>query len=159
MSQSLSFTGSNSVFHWKLEARWMERVQQVMCEGPAEPENPVCPEEALPKGGGRPAFALPGEHTHASSILQQPCLPSRVEPRALVSGNWERLRVIGLVPRGKWGWQKISASQEALSYIHLHGNHTELMWWGILISFFSDSYVTFSLGILRSPETRVLGVM
>lgn len=79
----------------------MERVQQVMCKGPAEPENPVCPEEAFPKGGGRAAFALPGEHTHASSSLQQPCLSSRVEPRALVSGNWERLRVIGLVPHGK----------------------------------------------------------
>ncbi|GAB5582502.1 A disintegrin and metalloproteinase with thrombospondin motifs 18 [Prionailurus iriomotensis] len=34
-----------------LEARRMEHVQQVMCRGPAEQEDPVCPEEAVPEGG------------------------------------------------------------------------------------------------------------
>ena len=65
----------------------MERVQQVMCGGPAEPEGPVCPEEALPEGGSGIAFSLPSEHTHSGSSLQQPWLPSRMEPWALVSGK------------------------------------------------------------------------
>lgn len=69
----------------------MECVQQVMCGGPAEPEDPVCAEEALPKGGGGAAFSLPREHTHSGSSLQHPHLPSRLEPWALVPGNQEGL--------------------------------------------------------------------
>lgn len=68
-----------------LEARRLERVQQAMCGGPAEPENPVCAEEALPEGGRGGALPLPSEHTHSGPGLQQPRLPPRVEPRALVS--------------------------------------------------------------------------
>ena len=63
----------------------MERLQQVVCGRPAEPEGAVRPEEALPEGGGGPALSLPGEHTQSGSSLQQPCLPSGMEPWALVS--------------------------------------------------------------------------
>lgn len=69
----------------------MERLQQVMRGRPAEPEGAVRPEEALPEGGGRPALSLPGEHAHSGSSLQQPSLPSGMEPWALVSGKWELL--------------------------------------------------------------------
>lgn len=79
----------------------MECVQPAVCGGPAEPESPVCAEEALPEGGGSVAFPLSSEHTHPSSSLQQPRLPTGVEPRALVSGNWARPRVLGPVPHGQ----------------------------------------------------------
>lgn len=72
----------------------MERVQQVVCRGPAEPEDPVHAEEAFPKGGSRAALPVPGEHTHTGSRLQQPALPARVEPRALVSGNLKGLSLL-----------------------------------------------------------------
>jgi hypothetical protein len=65
----------------------MERVQQVVCWGPAEPKDPVCAEEALPKGRGSGAFPLPSEHTHSGSSVQQPSLSSRVESWALVTGK------------------------------------------------------------------------
>lgn len=101
MSQSLGFIGSHFAFHWQLEARRLERVQQAVRGGPAEPENPVCAEEALPEGGGGAALPLPREHSHSGPGVQQPRLPPRVEPRALVSGNGVRLRAVGLVPHGK----------------------------------------------------------
>ena len=66
-------------------------VKVVVCGRPAEPEGAMHPEEALPGGGGGPALSLPGEHAHSGSSLQQPCLPSGMEPWALVSGKWELL--------------------------------------------------------------------
>ena len=79
------------VLHWKLDARWMEYMQQVLCWRPAEPKDPVCAKEALPKGGSSVAFSLSSEHTHSGPSLQQPCLPSRMEPWTLVSGNRRKL--------------------------------------------------------------------
>lgn len=81
----------------------MERLQQVLCGRPAEPEGAVHPEEALPGGGGGPALSLPGEHAHSGSSLQQPCLPSGMEPWALVSGKWELLESRVLFPGKKEG--------------------------------------------------------
>lgn len=101
MSQSLRSIGSNFAFHWQLEARRLERVQQAVCGGPAEPEDPVCTEAALPEGGGGGALPLPREHAHSGPGLQQPRLPPGVEPRALVSGNRVRHGATGLVPQEK----------------------------------------------------------
>lgn len=66
-------------------------MQQVLCRGPADPEDTVRTEEALPEGGSRAAFSLPSEHAHSGSSVQQPRLPSRVESRALVSGTKAQL--------------------------------------------------------------------
>lgn len=105
------FTEGNFVFRWKLAARWMERMQQVVCRGPAEPEGAVRAEEALPKGGGGAALSLPSEHAHPGPSLQQPGLPSRMEPWALVTGKtWGQtwslscspsLMQVSLLPRGR----------------------------------------------------------
>lgn len=84
----------------------MERVQPVMRGGPAEQEDPVCPEEAVPEGGSGAALPVPGEHTHSGASLQQPCLPPGMEPWALVSGERARGGVMSLVPRGQRRWQK-----------------------------------------------------
>ena len=125
MIQSLSFPGSNPVSPWKLEARRVERLQQVVRGRPAEPEGAVRPEEALPEGGGGPALSLPGEHAHSGSSLQQPCLPSGMEPWALVSGKWELLEPWVMFPMEKEGDKNtcgVSASPpEDLSCLHLHG--------------------------------------
>lgn len=96
----------------------MERVQQVMCGGPAEQEDPVCPEEAVPEGGSSVTFSLPSEHAHSGASLQQSCLPSRMEPWTLVSGKWARIGVMSLVSCGQRKWQKQGCwlPQEALSF-------------------------------------------
>lgn len=75
------------VLLWKLDARWMEYMQQVLCWRPAEPKDPVCAKETLPEGGSSIAFSVSSEHTHSGPSLQQPRLPSRMEPWTLVSGN------------------------------------------------------------------------
>lgn len=106
----------------------MERLQQVVCGRPAEPEGAVRPEEALPEGGGGPALSLPGEHTHSGSSLQQPCLPSGMEPWALVSGKWEllgkrretKIQVVSLLPPR--GSQLFIPSWESHSHVNGHFN-------------------------------------
>lgn len=121
---------------WKLVARWMERMQQVLCRGPAEPEDTVCAEEALPEGGTCAAFSLPSEHTHSGSSMQQPCLPSRVEPRALVSGKKHHFRStsLGLLEIPRWWKYRWLFPWEVLSYVHLHIYELMRQSLGIIIS-------------------------
>lgn len=121
-----SLTGSNLVFHSKLEAGRVERVQQLVCGGPAEQEGPVCPEEALPEGGSRAALALPGEHPHAGTGLQQPCLPPRMEPWALVSGKtWSHESCSFWDKDGGQNGGGVLAPHEALRPLRFPGSYTE----------------------------------
>ena len=132
MMQSLSFPGSNPISPWKLEAGRVERLQQVVCGRPAEPEGAVRPEEALPEGGGSPALSLPGEHTHSGSSLQQPCLPSGMEPWALVSGKWELLESWVPFPGEKEGGENtggVSASPQRISAVYTFMGITQSCEW------------------------------
>ena len=135
----------------------MECVQPAVCRGPAEPENAVCPEAALPEGGGGAALPLPGEHTHPSASLQQPRLPPRVDLRALVSGNCKSWVLFPTENDSNKDTSSVSASQGALSCAHTFLRATLSSCEGIVITVFGDSLETCSLGMPRSQKVECGG--